>query len=308
MREVIGQSCVVPMPRATGESEPTVLDCGAGSGRWIEQLLQEKDGYVDVSPAIQQRVQYVLDVAVLTTVAKATAVDICFDQRTPSDDDDDEDDDGRDGGVQEYGKKRWNLNQAFRTDRSEDRLRPETFDVIHSRFLADGIDASRWQAYVADLRQLLKKGGWVQMIEMIPHIQSENGRLGDDSYLNTWWLSYSRVLTQMGRNVRIGRDLERMLAHEGFERVGSRSYNIPIGTWDRSTWYDASLVNSLRTDQRSDRQLGRDNLDIVREMLVSVSMWPLVHHGRMPAAQYRSLIEGAIRELQDDSLKLYYRV
>lgn len=68
------------------------------------------------------------------------------------------------------------------------------------------------------------------MVEMIPHVQSENGRLSDESHLNTWWTSYSRILTQMGKNVRIGRDLERMLSREGFDQVQGRVYNLPIGT------------------------------------------------------------------------------
>lgn len=46
----------------------------------------------------------------------------------------------------------------------------------------------------------------------------------------------------------------------------------------------------------------------MQTMLVSLSFWPLLHHGRMPAAQYRSLIAGAVRELADDSLKLYYKL
>ena len=44
------------------------------------------------------------------------------------------------------------------------------------------------------------------------------------------------------------------------------------------------------------------------ETLISLSFWPLLHHGRMPLAQYQSLLAGADRELQDDNLKLYYRL
>ena len=72
------------------------------------------------------------------------------------------------------------------------------------------------------------------MVELIPHIQSENGRLSDDSYLTTWWNSYSRVVSRIGKNVRIGRDLERMLVREGFDPVRGNAYNVPIGAWGRS--------------------------------------------------------------------------
>lgn len=74
------------------------------------------------------------------------------------------------------------------------------------------------------------------MVELIPHIQSENGRLSDDSYLNTWWYSYSNVMTQLGKNVRIGRELVRMLDEEGFAPVRGNTYNVPIGTWGSSVY------------------------------------------------------------------------
>lgn len=100
------------------------------------------------------------------------------------------DQDDSDNGEDEVQKKRWNLNHAFRTDPREDMLRPETFDMIHSRCVAGGISSTRWREYVADIRRLLRKGGWLQMKECIPHIQSENGRTSQDSQLTTCWLSY----------------------------------------------------------------------------------------------------------------------
>lgn len=73
------------------------------------------------------------------------------------------------------------------------------------------------------------------MMELIPHVQSDNGRLSDDSFLATWWTSYSRVLTSMlGKNVRVGRELERMLTREGFDMVHGRVFDLPIGRWKRS--------------------------------------------------------------------------
>lgn len=47
---------------------------------------------------------------------------------------------------------------------------------------------------------------------------------------------------------------------------------------------------------------------MVQEMLISLSLRPLLHHGRMPVDRYQALIAGAVRELHDDSLKLYYRL
>ena len=47
---------------------------------------------------------------------------------------------------------------------------------------------------------------------------------------------------------------------------------------------------------------------MVQEMLISLSLRPLLHHDNMRPDQYQNLIAGAARELHDDSLKLYYRL
>lgn len=62
VREVTGaQSCFVPLPRAKPEDSgdtmiyPTVLDCGAGSGIWIDKVLDEQEGKVDVKFTVLDR-------------------------------------------------------------------------------------------------------------------------------------------------------------------------------------------------------------------------------------------------------------
>jgi len=39
----------MPPARPAERKYPAVLDCGFGNGTWIERLLQEKNGDVDVS-------------------------------------------------------------------------------------------------------------------------------------------------------------------------------------------------------------------------------------------------------------------
>lgn len=54
MGDITGQSCLVPIPApirgSDGETEtiPAVLECGAGSGIWIERLLEEQGGNSNV--------------------------------------------------------------------------------------------------------------------------------------------------------------------------------------------------------------------------------------------------------------------
>ena len=180
-------------------------------------------------------------------VKQVTGVDIYFgravDETDDDDDNEDDSDDSSDNGrgeVQEYVKKRWNLNTSFRRDRSEDHLRPESFDLINSRLLAGGINGNRWSGYVQELKLMLKHGGWLQMVEIVPLIQSSSGRLDQNSFLHRWWEWYSSIVQQMGKNARIGRGLIQLLQNEKFGHVRGNSIDLPIGSW-RTGMLDALM-------------------------------------------------------------------
>lgn len=183
-----------------------------------------------------------------------TGVDIYFgravDENDDDDDNDDEDDDDNDNGpspVQEYEKKRWNLNARFRDDRGSNQLRPESFDLINSRLLAEGINASRWSSYVRELKQMLKPGGWLQMVELEPLIQSSAGLLNENSHLTRWWQCYSSTMQRMGKNPRIGRELRQYLQTEGFTHLHGGTIDLPIGSWrsgvSEASHFTASTVH-----------------------------------------------------------------
>ena len=173
----------------------------------------------------------------LTPPYQVTGVDIHFGRAVDEDDDDDGYDDGDDDdesdneGIQEYVKKRWNLNARFRDDQSDNQLRPESFELINSRLLADGINSIRWQSYIRELKYMLKPGGWLQMVEIEPLIQSSTGRLDDNSHLTRWWQWYSSMMHRMDKNPRIGRELRQRMETEGFSHVQSGSIDLAIGSW-----------------------------------------------------------------------------
>lgn len=196
-----------------GVDEPAVLDCGFGKGAWIDDLLSE---YED---------------------AVVTGVDTFLGRGSEQDDEDDdadnEDDDDDDvDEVQEFERKQWNLNAPFRDDRSETRLQPGSFHLINSRFLVAGINGDRWPTYIADLKRLLKPGGWLQMVEQYALVRSENGQAVP--YLQRWWQMFSAALAQMNKNAHVGRSLRTHMNNQGFESVHERAERLPIGNWDAS--------------------------------------------------------------------------
>ena len=137
--------------------------------------------------------------------------------------------------VQEYKKKVWNLNVAFRDDPAPepDKFKQQSFDLINSRLLADGINADRWSRYIADLYNLLTRGGWLQMVEVVLQFQDRNGRLPqNDSPLTRWWDVYkSALLENMNKEPRIGPRLYGLVRDRGFVNVTQLSYDLPIGGW-----------------------------------------------------------------------------
>lgn len=162
---------------------------------------------------------------------KVTGVDIYTGSGTQEDDEEEDDDDEEDTAVQEFEKKRWNLNAPFREDTSRSRLRPETFDLINSQMLANGINASRWPGYVQELKQLLKPGGWLQMVELHLLFQSDSGRTDEMPSLQRWNAWYVRSMETMNKNPRVGPYLRSYIDHERFEEVRAVNFRMPVGDW-----------------------------------------------------------------------------
>ncbi|KAK3116732.1 hypothetical protein LTR53_002565 [Teratosphaeriaceae sp. CCFEE 6253] len=252
-----------------GVDKPEVLECGFGKGAWIDEFLERYHSWV-------------------------TGVDIYLGEDNDGDDGDDDDDD--DSPVQEFERKRWNLNAPFREDRSATRLSPEQFHLINSRFLADGINADRWPSYIRELKRMLIPGGWLQMVELELRFQSDNGRLASDNSapLYVWSECYRRLMIQRNRDPRVGSRLRQYLEAEGFEQVYHGMPRLAIGGWS------------------SDPGLGHDVRANMHGTLETVLLWPCIGAlpGRGPPAmsteQYRAMVRGAQAQLQDESLKLYY--
>lgn len=93
----------------------------------------------------------------------------------------------------------------------------------------DGINTGRWESYVRELRSLLKPGGWLQLVEVHMLFQSDSGR--STTYLERWYDYYQSSLTRMGKDPRIGRQLQRLLIDAGFEHITNMVHRLPMGAW-----------------------------------------------------------------------------
>ncbi|KAI5366338.1 Putative S-adenosyl-L-methionine-dependent methyltransferase [Septoria linicola] len=246
--------------------EADVLECGYGKAAWVDKFLAFRPDSLVVG------------------------VDIFTGQGTSDEDEEEDDEEDDDAGIIEsFIRKRWNLNAPLRQDTSSDRLRPETFDLINSRMLSDGINANRWESYVRELAALLKPNGWLQMVEFHAIFQSDSGR--EAPFLSRWWDWYSQKMIQMGKNPRVASQLRPMMVSAGLTDVNYYVLRLPIGNWD---------IEKI--------QLGMQTRDVVEQMIRDVSLYPFLALGQMPREQYDNLIQGARLELRRPELKLYLNV
>lgn len=124
-----------------------------------------------------------------------------------------------------------NLNDPLR---DPEIFKANHFDLIHSRFVFPGIKIRRWDTYIRDMRLLLRPGGWVQIMEYLPIIQSHNGRLTDQHAVRKWWQEYQGAMAGMDRDPRIGRQLKQLLLDNRYRDVDVDIVQLHIGDWSKS--------------------------------------------------------------------------
>jgi hypothetical protein len=131
-----------------------------------------------------------------------------------------------------------NLNDPLR---DPDIFKANQYDLIHSRFVAPGIKTGRWARYLRDMKLLLRPGGWVQVMEYLPIIQSHNGRLTDGAAVRRWWDSYQAAMARMDRDPRIGRRLSQLLLENRYRDVGVDVKQLDIGGWSTGTMIPCNM-------------------------------------------------------------------
>jgi hypothetical protein len=112
----------------------------------------------------------------------------------------------------------------------------KAYDLIHSRFVAPGIKRNRWASYVRDMRVLLRPGGWIQVAEYQLHIQSDSGRLTDQSAVYRWWQGYASSMTALNRDPRVGPRLKQLMETERLRDTQTEYIRLPIGGWHPGTY------------------------------------------------------------------------
>ncbi|KAI9844445.1 MAG: hypothetical protein M1838_002181 [Thelocarpon superellum] len=107
---------------------------------------------------------------------------------------------------------------------------PNSFDLVHSRLVANGINRDRWPQYLRDIKRALKPGGWVQMVELYYNCQSDNGSLTDDHALRQWSSQYLSSMDGL-KDLRAPMRLAQMMRDAGLVDLETRMIPLPLCAW-----------------------------------------------------------------------------
>lgn len=155
----------------------------------------------------------------------------------------------------------------------------------------------------------MKRGGWVQMVEIYFNVQSDNGSLTDEHALRKWSIQYLRALEDR-KDLRIGSKLRNLMTEAGFVEVDTKMIPLPLSAWSagKSPKYKPERTSQLthfQTDPRM-REIGGSNCDNIKQLLQSLALYPLTQRLHMSPEGFSSLVSQAQQEAADPRLKAYF--
>lgn len=126
-------------------------------------------------------------------------------------------------------------NVEFRVEDLEDEHRPWTniyinADLIHIRALLQTLRHPR--QLIERSFEALKPGGWIEIHEIVPFINSEDGTAGDDHPFNEFYsLVEGPFTTTYGWNLRFPMQIVENLREVGFANIKEQHTQVPLGRW-----------------------------------------------------------------------------
>ncbi|KAK2733755.1 hypothetical protein FQN57_001942 [Myotisia sp. PD_48] len=181
------------------------------------------------------------------------------------------------------------------------------FDLIHSRLVASGLNKERWPRYLRDIVRSLKRGGWVQMVEIYFNVQSDSGVLTEDHALRQWSTKYISALEDI-KDVRAGMKLNNFMSSAGLTQIESKMIALPLSGWSNGELQDPPFyyveIHLIKKDPRL-RSIGTDNKANAESFLESLALYPFMHRLNMTRPEVDELVARARQEVNDNSLKAY---
>ncbi|KAM0331503.1 hypothetical protein ACHAQA_003180 [Verticillium albo-atrum] len=126
----------------------------------------------------------------------------------------------------------------------------QPFDYIFSRMMVGSF--ADWNAYVRQAYDNLQPGGWIEMVDCLFPIESDDGTLNEDQIIMKWINGLIEASANLGRPLTDAKHHEQRLIDAGFENVQKRVFKWPTNTWPRDKkhkevglWTLANIDNGL---------------------------------------------------------------
>ncbi|RPB09669.1 S-adenosyl-L-methionine-dependent methyltransferase [Morchella conica CCBAS932] len=175
------------------------------------------------------------------------------------------------------------LNQPFTFQTNE-------FDFIQSRDVMGGIKKDRWSSYVKDCVRILKPGGWLQLVEIYPMVQSDNGMIDDNHILRQVSKNYFSSIEDT-KDPRAPLKLDSMMREAGLVELGSRMVQLHLNGW---------------SNVERDRLIGEKYGEVFKDCIEGLLQIPFKDKFGMSINEVRVMAARFRQEVDNKSLKPYF--
>jgi SAM-dependent methyltransferase len=107
----------------------------------------------------------------------------------------------------------------------------QSFDYIFSRMMVGSF--ADWDSYVSQAHNHLEPGGWIEMVDCLFPIESDDGTLNDDQAIMQWINYLIEASTKLGRPLTEAKHHKQRLIDAGFENVQQKVFKWPTNSWPR---------------------------------------------------------------------------
>ncbi|KAH7118582.1 TAM domain methyltransferase [Dactylonectria estremocensis] len=105
------------------------------------------------------------------------------------------------------------------------------FDYIFSRMMVGSF--ADWDAYIKQASDHLTPGGWIEAVDCLFPIESDDGTLNEDQAIMKWINLLIEASTNLGRPLTEAKHHKERLIKAGFENVEQKVFKWPTNPWPR---------------------------------------------------------------------------
>ncbi|KFA70371.1 hypothetical protein S40285_01750 [Stachybotrys chlorohalonatus IBT 40285] len=107
----------------------------------------------------------------------------------------------------------------------------QPFDYIFSRMMVGSF--SDWDGYVRQASDNLVPGGWIEMIDCLFPIETDDDTLSDDQAISKWIKLLIEASANLGRPLTDAKHHEQRLVDAGFINVHRKTFKWPTNSWPK---------------------------------------------------------------------------